>query len=164
MPRVHPSSSLAVADDASSLGVGRVLVGLGLVSLLVVPALVWFDGHHYGAPSWHVHARFHLLWKAMLVTLGCAAGLAVLLWDWRPSLSRTLVAWAPAAVWACHVAAHLIMLWAGSPNPLPHHKALVAGIAGADFGVFGTFMLGVIGALLDGRDARVELRRGGLRR
>jgi len=136
---------------------GRVLVALGYLGILAFPLGYWFDAHHFGSDQWFIHAKFHILWKTMLMTLAGATGFWLVVKRWQPSTARTLAAWVPVVVWTTHTVAHVIMALAFEEDAFPHHDVRYFGVSAADVSILVNLLLATIGATLDGRAAR---RRG----
>ena len=89
--------------------IGNILLSAVAFGLAVMPLLVDFNESHATNPLWTGHARFHLVWQVLALTV---TGIIIILLLWVfPSFSNLLISIALLYMWIiCFLAA-----WAAIP-------------------------------------------------
>lgn len=134
---------------------GRILIGLSFIGIMAFPVFYWFDTNHFFNPEWHIHARFHILWKTVLVTSGGLTGLWLVFKHWNSSITRSIVRWIPAFIWGTHLICNIGMTMLVEENVFEHHEKTLWGITVADWAIAFTFLIGLIGGFLDRKANKV---------
>ncbi|MEM7375180.1 MAG: hypothetical protein AAF587_41685 [Bacteroidota bacterium] len=129
--------------------VGRILVLLGHLSLFAFAIYLLFDKHHFLNADWHIHAQFHVLWTALMMSILGASGMFVVLHRWQTGTTRSIFRWIPVFVWASYLIGQLIMALLPSEEPLFQARDLVGGIGYSDLLIVVMLILSYLGVLLD---------------
>ena len=139
-------------QNKPSWSLGRIFIAIGYIGLMAFPTFYWFDQDHFNDPDWHIHARFHILWKTVLMTMGGVTGLWLTIRHWSPSIARTIARWVPVVIWTTHFLCHFIMSLITPENAFPHHTDHILGITVADLAIGIVLLLGIAGAIMDRRN------------
>lgn len=136
---------------ASTWSIGRILLLLSYLGLMAFPIFYWFDELHFFNSEWPIHARFHMLWKAVMLVILGLTGFWVLLTHWQSTITLAFVRWIPAVVWSTHIISTIGMSLLVEEENLAHHERLILGVPVADMVIFLLLIISVTGALLDQR-------------
>ena len=136
--------------------IGRLLIALAFLGIAIFPLFYWFDQDHFSSADWHIHARFHMLWKTLLMIMGGGLGLWIIAQKWIPSTARSITRWVPVIIWTSHFVCSLIMAILFEENAFPHHDKKVMGLTVADIGIGLVLIIGTLGAILDRRAESLE--------
>jgi hypothetical protein len=132
----------------------RAIVSIVALSTAISPSVYWFDQFHLGDPDWAPHARAHLIWMWILVTVGASIASFVAIFGWERSAdARRFAAGFPCLVWgACLLEAFVVSPAMGVTVPLTHWRMKVFADTEANlFGIAAPFLLAIVGLLLDRR-------------